>query len=118
VPAVLDGLEADGLIEAGEANESVDDGGHGGDFAELHAKEGGDEIEAGDSDQAPIQSTDYHQDGREHVEFLHDVFSPAVKTACNMFNYRDNQFNGKANTPETESRMNGSQMPSAFLLAG
>jgi hypothetical protein len=118
VPAVLDGFEADGLIEAGEANQSVDDGGHGGDFAELHAENGGDEVEAGDSHQAPIQSAndDYHCG--EHVEFLHDVFFPYVKTTCNMFNYRDNRFNGKSNTPEMESRMNGSQMRDTFLLAG
>jgi hypothetical protein len=47
------------------------------------------------------------------------MFSPIMKkTTCNMFNYRDNRFNRKANTIETESRMNGSQMRGAFLLAG
>jgi hypothetical protein len=35
-----------------------------------------------------------------------------------VFNYRDNPFNGKANAPKMESRVNGSQMQGVFLLAG
>jgi hypothetical protein len=59
VPALLDGLEAYCLVETSEADETVDDGGEGGDFAELHTEDGGDEVEPGHCYETPIQGTDY-----------------------------------------------------------
>jgi hypothetical protein len=59
VPALLDGLEAYGLVETSEADETIDDRGEGGDFAELHTEDGGDEVETGDGYESPIQGTDY-----------------------------------------------------------
>lgn len=75
MPALLNGFEADGLIETGEADEAVDDGAEGRDLTELHAEDGGDQIKMGHGDEAPVEGADYYENGCEYVEFLHD-FSP------------------------------------------
>jgi hypothetical protein len=80
VPTALDRLEADRLIETGEADEAVDNGGQGRDLAELHPEDRGDQIEARDGDQSPIQGSDYNQDCCEYVEFLRKVFSSKART--------------------------------------
>jgi hypothetical protein len=60
MPALLNGFEADGLIQTGEADEGVDDGAEGRDFTELHAEDGGDQIKMGHGDEAPVQGADYY----------------------------------------------------------
>jgi hypothetical protein len=62
-PATLNGFPLQALINSGHADESIDNPSQGGAVAEN----GRHEIEIEYSDQAPVQSADYEQDGCDNV---------------------------------------------------
>ena len=63
-PPALHALPQKPLIQAGGANQSVDDSGQCGDLAEAESEQRSHEIEPGDGDQSPVQRPDNDEDRR------------------------------------------------------
>src|SRR5688500_18744397 len=76
-PMHLRALPEQALIHGGQPDEPVYGGARGRDLAELHAEQGGDEIEPGDGNQAPVERSHDHEDGRDDVDLLHDSLTPS-----------------------------------------
>src|SRR5690242_15391253 len=72
VPAPLDPLPEEPLVDPRQTDEPVHDRAHRRDLAEPHAEESRHQVEPRHRDETPVQGTDHHQNRCEHIESLHD----------------------------------------------
>ncbi len=64
-PTALHALPEQGLIRTGQPDEPIHDGAQGRDLAEAHTEQRRNEIEAGDGDQPPVESSNDDEHGGE-----------------------------------------------------
>jgi hypothetical protein len=74
MPSLLNGLEANGLIQPGQSNQAIDDCAERGDLAELHPKDGGYQVKMRDGYQAPVERAYYDQNCCDYIKFFHDDY--------------------------------------------
>jgi hypothetical protein len=119
VPSLLNGLKADGLIQPGQSDQTIDQCTKRGDLAKLHSKDGGHQIKMRDGYQSPVERAHDDQNCCSNIQLLHDDFlQKLVDFSDYLFNYKEQLFNSKENEYINKSRMTASQIPAVFLTSG